>query len=784
MVEHALYPDFYYPESVRCYVRERVKTVTTVGSGIPTETDVTTEFTDEKLIAGRWHWDYPETSTTTGGVTTTVKVDVWEERRLAIQFDVSDQFAFGEVNYEGDDIISSSHMRFKTLRYRRTGFTEAIVNDDEVSVYGSFSNTAYPADSAAFDTLLGTATNSDAVSGGSSEEDVEIVNMDVLDFLPASTTATAMFLIDNQTSDSGLRLNEVKWAMNNQQLAASEDSGVDGETDWRKHWVRTALGEYRTKKKLPESDFEITLLGIDTASFKVDDPSYEWGLLDAPNINDVLVPLVHYRTADDWDLGEFELAGDADPATVQHGGVRSSADLPVSFFGGYRIFSKQRHICEAGSESGILLGQFDLNSESPFAFYNFEASPRDTYNFSIDNTLVGTAFPPDDDLDSIKPTWGAFVDRCRLVVRDDTIDVGNPSGNSEKEGTTALGHTSELIGIQNIDKYVYVKSGNAKPPRVRVGGLHNPEKSVNAKCPDGTCPIVSAYTHPVWDVELEVDSETIEFTESLAEGCHRTWTDGGLELNIIEYRRGGNRLLYPTPIPFPGTNAHTNGGDLQATYQARDLVIDGDPHLLAHTLEILIESNGIVITVSVTLSMQYTYGPTESDGTPLIDRYFYWAGLTHNIPYPFVNPTRLYDMLSGSSTSLTHETGVHVGVVSPSFSGLPNTGGADFELVVSLPPPPPTYNYEIRNESVRKAPTNLHSESSLFTWEKDYPFSVDWELPTETILGDDMDGPDSVQVIDSLEPKTAFGNTGVFLDAISRRTINKSDIQITIGPRA
>lgn len=262
VLEYSFYPDFYLPSDVRCYVRERVRTVTTV-DGISTDTDVTTDFVDEKKIAGRWHWDYPETQTQNGDVTTKVKIDVWEERRLALQFDISDQFALGEVGPDDEPAVSSSHMRFWTRRYRRQDFSESVVfsSTNEAEVYGIYLAEPFPVDIAAYDSLVGSADNVDTIVGESSETDPQYQYIDVSEWLPDSTQTTALILIDQNASQSGIKIDEVKWAMAASASPAAEESnsGVDRLYDWRNDWTRTELGKYKKRIKRSDRDKRIDI---------------------------------------------------------------------------------------------------------------------------------------------------------------------------------------------------------------------------------------------------------------------------------------------------------------------------------------------------------------------------------------------------------------------------------------------------------------------------------------------------------------------------------------------
>jgi len=207
------------------------------------------------MIAGRFEWDYPLTTTTSNGIDTTVKIDIWEDRRLAIQFDVSNQFYFGVVDDLEDDetgnLIQWASSEMTALHYRREGFTAGLTQAHRLTTRKFLYDTAFPADIAAYDILRNSSLSgsSQFVTSG------EVYSRNIEPELPDSATDTALMLLGETETRRGAALTDIRFGIGDRN--ENQQGGTDQEYRWQQDFVRTADGVYESKKFMPRDNYEL-----------------------------------------------------------------------------------------------------------------------------------------------------------------------------------------------------------------------------------------------------------------------------------------------------------------------------------------------------------------------------------------------------------------------------------------------------------------------------------------------------------------------------------------------
>ena len=256
--EYQLWPDSYDPITIKCFVKTRVKITTTVGEETPTVEDNTTDTIDEEPIAGRWKFLFNDVVTTDDEeVETTVEKEVWVERRLALLFDVSDQFGFGEDDLvgSGDFIKQSGYEALVTLhQYPGANFNNF---NPQMTFYGFYETGTLPADEADFESMKSSAPNSYFM--GNQNFDLPF---DVKSWLPASLTANLVMLIDNDTlPNSGGRLDGMRFTTTDRTLT---NYGLDYEYNWKLNFERIAIDHWRSKWEVSKPGISLSIVPTET----------------------------------------------------------------------------------------------------------------------------------------------------------------------------------------------------------------------------------------------------------------------------------------------------------------------------------------------------------------------------------------------------------------------------------------------------------------------------------------------------------------------------------------
>ena len=293
----SLWPDQYRP-TYHNIVHTRTRTTTTVDTrtdiyidgeldssstspGTPdTPPDVEVDSTDSVTAAGRFHYLYPETETenvtsdTTVGNTRTVVTEItketveeWIERRLTLEFDVSDVYQlFGELDIWGEEQLVTSHIRTVNSRWDSNATDPATEpetpHEVKVTFYGVDWDETIPADEAEFDSRVSAALNSsetDNASNESVEDHYITIKDDVENWLGSGGDKFLVYVYTEEsgTDDDGAYLDDIELSLADRDTGFSDNtSKVDQEYDWHDDFERTALGTYEAKFRFPEEDYE------------------------------------------------------------------------------------------------------------------------------------------------------------------------------------------------------------------------------------------------------------------------------------------------------------------------------------------------------------------------------------------------------------------------------------------------------------------------------------------------------------------------------------------------
>jgi hypothetical protein len=293
-----LFPDFYTPE-VTCFkrVRERITVATlttqltrTWVGGVQTnstatlvnETVVTKDETIDSITedrqAGRFEWVFPQvevpfgpqvvqSETGTPGVDgtrtffpitrTRTNRTVWEEYRLMLKYDVSNQFNFGRDDAASQDIIRAAVVNVSRQTYTLDGWVGATGQANQVTMRGLYPDADEPSNADEFDDLWA------AVASSATLTESFVTEVNILTWLPTSSTDSVHLLFFSDTNKRGLIVSDGQiriWDRPAVTLPAIP-------YDWTQHWVREDYNQWRTRSFLPTDNYQISLASLLPSSF-------------------------------------------------------------------------------------------------------------------------------------------------------------------------------------------------------------------------------------------------------------------------------------------------------------------------------------------------------------------------------------------------------------------------------------------------------------------------------------------------------------------------------------
>lgn len=296
---HQLFPDFYSPDII-CFKRYRerisVHTLTTQltrtwVSGVQSNNTVTlvntTDVTDDTVDsittesrAGRFEWVFPaavvpfgpfvvESETGTPGVNgtrtwaprtqITTNRSVWEEYRLVMRYDVSDQDNFGRRDAANALIIKAATARLGGSQYTLPGWTSFNPNTSGSDLRHQFGVDAdMPETPAEFDTLWASGFGSASYTAGT------VTNFSILTRLPIAPRQSMFLLWYSTTARRGFNI------AGTGALTIWDRDPVPLPTvpyDWRRDWIREDFQTWTTRELLPGDNFQVSLATLLPTNF-------------------------------------------------------------------------------------------------------------------------------------------------------------------------------------------------------------------------------------------------------------------------------------------------------------------------------------------------------------------------------------------------------------------------------------------------------------------------------------------------------------------------------------